>query len=488
MIFVLVLARGKRVLKFLSVQNFCPASVEKLGKLLNKPKLKINFRSCTEEELNAYCKRDTEIVVDFIKRWCEYLEQNDAGKFSYTRASQSFTVFRHRFMTENIEVHTHDEAERIEHGAYFGGLNECYRIGNFQGIDMILLDVNSMYPFVMKEKEYPCKLLDITSSPSLSKVSAYIDDYCFTAEAVVNTDKPVYAVREKQKVLFPIGEFKTFVSSAALKYGLKCGHIKDIMKLCVYKKARPFTSFVNHFYALKEKHKRDGDEVWSEIDKLILNSLYGKFGQQVDCCIEKEKTDTVDFSRDSVYDMDTKQHLIIQNMFGIREVFCGKQSSENTFFAIPAHVTEYARFYLFSLFDIIGRDNIYYADTDGFFIELKHLKKYVKHIDKFKLGALDVKARGNDLIIRGCKDYHFNNTVKLKGIRKDAVQISDNEYEQNLFPSFNRILHEKSIDMFPIYTVRKVLTRKYEKGTVTASGFVEPLRFQSLYPLPAQSL
>ncbi|RLI18208.1 hypothetical protein DRO54_10400, partial [Candidatus Bathyarchaeota archaeon] len=65
---ILSFRSGKRTLLFLDTFNYFKGSVKKLGESLGLPKLEIDFEKATEEELSEYCKRDVEIIKEFIMR------------------------------------------------------------------------------------------------------------------------------------------------------------------------------------------------------------------------------------------------------------------------------------------------------------------------------------------------------------------------------------------------------------------------------------
>ncbi|GAI61331.1 unnamed protein product, partial [marine sediment metagenome] len=78
------------------------------------------------------------------------------------------------------------------------------------------------------------------------------------------------------------------------------------------------------------------------------------------------------------------------------------------------------------------------------------------------------------LIIHGLKDYERDSKTVIKGIRKNAVKISEGVYQQEQWSSFKGLLHSGDINNYTVKTVTKHLSRKYTKGIVTDSGVVKP--------------
>jgi len=148
--------------------NLFPGKLEGLGESLGLPKLKVDFTSVSMEELSVYCKRDVEIMLLAWKRWIEFCKQEDLGSFAVTLAGQSFNAFRHRFMEHEIFIHNNENALRLERECYKGGRCECFFIGRIEGDKFYYLDVNSMYPFVMKHNSFPVKLVDYKRNISVN--------------------------------------------------------------------------------------------------------------------------------------------------------------------------------------------------------------------------------------------------------------------------------------------------------------------------------
>ncbi|GAH84904.1 unnamed protein product, partial [marine sediment metagenome] len=156
--YILKCRKGKSTITVISSTNWFDFSLARLGAALGYPKSDIDFKVATSEELKAYCKVDVEILVKALNVYIDFILLHDLGRFSLTKASQAFTAYRHRFMPRQILIHSEQEVINLEREAYIGGRCECFQIGKISGGPFVTLDVNSMYPYVMKEQKYPWKL------------------------------------------------------------------------------------------------------------------------------------------------------------------------------------------------------------------------------------------------------------------------------------------------------------------------------------------
>ncbi|GAI87699.1 unnamed protein product, partial [marine sediment metagenome] len=153
----------------------------------------------------------------------------------------------------------------------------------------------------------------------------------------------------------------------------------------------------------------------------------------------------------------------------------GKSEGYNSLVAIPSEVTAYARMNLWQLVNIAGRDHVYYCDTDSLIVDRFGLANLKRFISPSELGLLKIEDRARKLIIYGLKDYQFGNKVVIKGIPKNAKQLTENVYEVYQSLGIKSGLHRQELNRVIWRRLEKRLSRKYRKGIVTANGEVKPL-------------
>ena len=475
--FILKATKNKKSFTCVSTTNYFSFGLEKLGKLLNLPKLKVDFDKDSFKSIKVYCKRDVEILVKSLENYFNFLIVNNCGKIALTRASQAMNTYRYRFLSEKIMIHQVDHVRELENKCYYGGRTECFYLGELKGEKLSCYDINSMYPYVMLKEKYPVKLLDWFDNPKPQEYEHFINNFLTSAEVIIKTNKPLYPVRHKHKLLFPIGTFKTYLSTPELRTALKYGHIKKINQISIYEGANIFSEYVKHFYDLKAKYKKEGNEIYTNIVKIFLNSLYGKFGQKI---MEQEVIDEMGgevFYRHENFDIETGETFIEYKILNriVREI--EMKIDEKSFIGIASHVTSYARMYLNEIIDSVGFDKVLYCDTDSVYLRNKDIKLLNCKLDKYELGALDLEKESKTMTIHGLKDYVFGDDIKLKGVPKNAIRIDDNTYEYDSFLGFKEHLRKRELDGFITRKTVKHLKREYTKGIKLPSGRVIPYTF-----------
>ena len=431
---------------FLDNMNYFKLPLKILGHNIGIEKLDIE-----KDNLKIYCKRDVEILIKAWQLLLNFINNNDLGNFAPTIAGQSFNAFRHKFMSENIYIHVNENIIDDERMAYHGGRTECFKLGKIKG-NSYMYDFNSMYPSVMRDFEYPKKYLTSAIYPTKNKLKQLVKDYCLIAKCKVEVKEPVFPKRENGKLIFPIGCFETYLTTREIQYALENKIMILVSRIHIYEKANLFKDYVDFFYKLKVKYRNENNDSFCYLCKLFLNSLYGKFGQRNKQYELSNQSFPVD---GQYYEVETKQLYRVIN--GKTEKLTGLKEGVDSFVSIPAHITADARMKLWKLIKKLGRQNVFYCDTDSVITS--------KRMNETKeLGGVSLKDKSNHLVIYGNKDYEFGKDIVMKGIKKDAIKINGNEFRQVQFEGLAGAIANDRINSVIIKNINKKLKRNYDKG------------------------
>lgn len=488
--------RHIRNIRFVSTSNYYVMSLEKLGKTFGISKLnqdketKFDFSKLETypiETVLEYCERDVDIIINAMEALfyaCQHGEKTGFGSFKNTLPAMSFNAYRTWFMPDGqIFCHDNNEVIKLEREAYYGGRVEVWKRGVAREA-IFGVDINSMYPHVMREHLYPTKLVSHRKRETISGLQSLLQQgFGVLARVTISTNKNAYPLRYKGKLVFPVGTFQTVISTPEIEYALKRGDIKSVHEVAVYKMAPIFKTFVNQFYAFREKAKQEKNAVWDLLYKLVLNSLYGKFGQ-----LKREWQEVGECNKDLV---ETEEIIDVSSGQPVRlrfRKFGGKIYLEdliedvayNSSIAIAAHVTAYARMLLWTYIQTAGESNHYYNDTDSLYINAKGLENLRKAgaLHDTQLGKLALEKTPDSAAFYGPKHYQLGNDRILKGISSDAKQLGDRVFEMLQWPSFKSAMNNGNLNGFANRKVIKTLSPEYTKGWVLKSGEVKPLQFR----------
>jgi len=325
----------------------------------------------------------------------------------------------------------------------------------------------------MQANEYPCKYIRQVHYPALSDFVKYLQEYAIVAKVELETTEPVYAIRG-QRTYFPVGKYAATLCTPELLYAQKKGQLRKVIHAVLYAKADLFSSFVDTFYAMRLRFKKEGTDEYVEMCKKILNSLYGKFGQKAeewtkiaDCPDEPDRYEMLIYA-------DRPGCHTIRYLMGQCFELTRFDESYDSFPAIAAHVTAYGRLWLWRLMSIAGNGNYYYCDTDSLIVNAEGLKRLKSEMDDTELGKLKTVETMQSMSIFGLKDYETETKIVTKGIRRNAERLQDGVYRQDKWPSIQGMLRKGKTDVYTVEKTLKHLARTYEKGIVNKDGTISP--------------
>lgn len=459
----------------LSSTNYFAESLSSLGKTFGLEKLEFDYDNGSLGDAKIYCRRDVEILKTAVESFMKFVQEEDLGCLAKTLAGQAFNAFRHKFMKKNtIIIHNHEKVIELEREAYSGGRVECMKIGTFAG-RFYYYDVNSMYPFVMKNFRYPVKLISYQKHCTVERLRKFIEQgKCVIARCIVHASEPVFPCKIKGNLIFPLGTFWTILTTPEIAYSLENGMIEQVDGVAIYEVDDIFSNYVDYFYTMRQEAKKRGNKVRDKMYKLLLNSLYGKFGQKGETW---ERIGDAPLDQIGVFERYNEQtgEKETLKIFG-GSIFIKKDEGEafNSFPAIAAHVTAYARMTLLRYIQIAGWEHVYYCDTDSLFVDWTGREKLEPYHNDTKLGWIKLEKEAEILQIFAPKDYKFGDIVKKKGIKKDSVALDDRTYKVQVWPKLNGCIREGILDRYKNIERLKVLKRQYTKGWILPDGRVVP--------------
>lgn len=449
--------RAKKI-TFIDTWNYSPLSVDDLGKIIKFKKLaKPSFlgkrrpRDAKEWEiLKAYNARDSEISCKALKFFFSTFEALGATA-KITIAGTAMSLFKNRYLKDTYYRHDPQILEE-EFKAYYGGRVEAIGRGAIK--DCYLYDFNSLYPDVMR-KSYPDpNSLHITYKNTLR----YINNYEGISKVRINAPKmkyPFLPVRTESKLIFPYGTLEGYYTHVELRKALELGYtIIEVYKTFYYKKTcEPFKAFVDDLYSMRKRYKAENNPM-EYVCKILMNSLYGKFGQKF-----LNRDNWIPFP-ETIEEIKKYDYLERHGDYARIK----KEFSEPKAYCIPvwcSYVTAYGRI---KLYDAIIRYNAEYFDTDSIIT-----KEYIE--SKPDIGAFKLVCRIDYGVIVKPKFYGFisgkEGIVRIKGLPK--MKYEDFEKflikPERLFKKFIKFKEamRRNIPINSIIDVSKELTLEDNK-------------------------
>lgn len=287
-----VFGQGNRRARFFDSLNLFPRfSAKALGQLVAIPKLEVPaeltkrlalglpFSSFSQPEqllIQRYCERDAEIVYRSVTE-LQDLALALGSQLKPTIAGVAMDLYRRKYHRWPW-LALGKEANDLARPAYYGGRVEAFQMGEVEGVNAY--DVNSLYPWVQSLAPFPhpshLKLLFVP--PPAGSWWSWEGVALVTVE-VPEEYVPPLPYRYKGRLFFPTGRLRALWTIGELREAIASG-VKFVSVEWVFGSEvtfNPFAQFVEELFARRAEYLARSD-VRANLVKLVLNSLYGRFG------------------------------------------------------------------------------------------------------------------------------------------------------------------------------------------------------------------
>lgn len=488
----------KLSLTVLDSLNFFHSSLADLGLYHGCEKLSLPAQEESDEIWFEYCRRDVSILEKSVVSLCQWALENDLGHLKFTAAGQAWQTWRHLYKGPGVCPHGSAEIAKMERQAYYGGRCDCFFVGKagascvtspFAGIEnrdshatfytdeIYSLDAKAFYPHIMRENEYPVKFLFATNNSSVDKLKYNLEKYAVLAHCKIRSDGDVYPYRHKGRTIYVQGSFWTWLAGPEIQHAFQRDQIIDVGEMLIYEKGDVFSTFVNKLWQLRVKYEEEANEPWRRLCKLIMNSLYGRFGRHGGGW---KTSDTLPvLKRWGTWWLVTKpgeKPIKLRGVAGKTQVYIEQAEHDDSFVAIPAYVTSYGRVMMQELINQLPVRSVLYMDTDGFHCTREAYQWLLENdwIDSCSPGKLAVKEVWENVRYYNAKVYRADEREVVAGLPQKAVRDAQGSYHFEVWERLGSII-ERGPDGHVLSWERiSNLSGDYLRGIVGTDGFVVP--------------
>lgn len=502
--------------------NWLRTSLAKIAESMKMAKYEVDFASCSEEELWKHCRQDVRILEERIYTLLIWLRENNLGVMQKTAPSQSLQCYRHRFAPSTVVkreridksgmvkreavkvcyplMHENPEIAAKERRAYFGGEARCFWIGKILDTDdlgtvaiagtkglpkqtkmgpIYHLDVNSLYPYVMKEFKYPCKYLYTLERPELKIVEQGLETGEVIASVLLQSPIQTFPLRVIDTPSYVCGKFWTVLCGNELRYALRCGFVKSISEALFYEVRDMFSSFVDYFWTLRAKYQAEGNTSQEKLCKLMMNSLYGKFGSRAYKWVDRaNKNAAIPWGQWVEEEPWGGHHTTYRAIAWHTQEKQDGGEAKDSFVAIPACVCANARQYMREIRILSGERNVLYQHTDSLHVtpegySILGRRKQLSGTDLGKLKLVEVIKHGE---YRGINNYSANGRDVIAGVNTSNGRNPDGSIEYLKFANLATIAASKPPEGVVVTETSYRFPRVNPGDSWDDTGWVNPKR------------
>lgn len=418
-----------------------PTSLKNLGHgIESKGEMRLDwhhFEATPEQQeyIMEYCLQDCAVLLAAYRRFCKVFTGDEQKACKDTAASNAFKALKGFYPNAApSQWQTTKLFDKTIRPFYHGGIVNTFGPARDIVGKYTMVDANSMYPAAMKNYQHPASNRFVAASNPRLTDSGFLrgfgDRIFFIHFSGYSSILP--HVKASGGLEYDVdGDY--WVTSHELQAAMRHGFVRIdlIHSAMVWQDTQTYAEFVDTFYEMRQMAKREGDPV-EYVYKIVLNSAYGKFGQDPsnysDIVFElpgQAPEDDIE-----VYTPWQRKGKTDDGMSVIWEREKLIQDSDRAFInvATAASITGAARA---NLIDAIGAvlhagGTVHYCDTDSIAFEGAPTMRLGGALGEWK-----IECELDRLVIAGPKLYAFRDAktggykVASKGVRTNAQGIID---------------------------------------------------------------
>ena len=431
----------------------------------------------TTNEIENFCYSHS-LVFNYLKKVKKWSTDFILEYMFFTLSSKQ-AKNQDKILDDAIEYYlpslSYNEDKKFRN-AYGGGVTACNltKIGKIHSnINGASIDINSSYPYKCRYYNLPIKkpieingnlnaylknlldnkqnhqdflyLIDIELSVNLKKnhLPILIDDNCAFRTQTQISNGIVTKILTLDELLTVIETYNTVILKVNSIYKFECCNFL-------------FSAYYDRYFKIKANAK---GTAFYDISKVMLNSLYGKFGENL---FLREKEFTIAELKD-----DKLHYTTIK--LDDKDINLDDVKGRYIFTAI--FITSFSRCQLINACNELAnaKATLYYTDTDSIYFSSDKINvnenkliindiKTTIEIDSKKLGAWDLEHKFNEIYVTAPKRYALqelngNILVKCAGVSKNYTKdfkIEDITYN-SIHKSLQQKINDNGVNLIDVY-------------------------------------
>lgn len=416
--------REGRTLMLVDSLSWLPYGLDKLAGLIGMEKCPLPPWEDSDDAWEARCLRDVEILAAVWRRLMQWIESADLGNWRPTGAGQSWSAFRHRFMTHELLVHEDDEAREAERRAAHTGRCEAWRHGSLVDGPFTEWDFTSAYAAVGASCDVPVRLLRRHGALSLREWGTLATDLAIVSDVCITTAVPVVPARHSDRIVWPIGTFRTTLWENEIALAIEHGAHVEIEQAWTYERAPALAEFCQWCLGQLDESGSPVDPIIQLAVKHFSRALVGRFGARWRRWAVAGEMDTPDVCRWS--DQNGDDGSLVEMLQIGRAVW-----SESALIDAPdclpqvmAWVMAECRVRLWRATLIASQEHVSYLDTDSLLVDAEGSDR----LRAARVAGLRPKGTWGRVEVLGPRQRVLDGAVVAAGLPRNARKLGKRSF------------------------------------------------------------
>lgn len=366
----------------------------------------------------------------FVGEVLSFVHREDLGNLRNTVGGQALQSYRHLHLQHPIDIHANKQALTLERSAALGFPVRCPVRGHYNA-PLYVVDVNALYPWVMRNYPYPCKLHSYSETDDVPRLKELAANYLLVARVSGEDAQREYLVKRDNKCVWDYRLERDVLCGPDLDSALTRGTITHVHETAVYSGALLFEQWGQWAWDLRQRYKQRADAVGDAIAKALSVALWGRFAAR------SERWEAYDQCPAPMTRYGYFVHhpvdgppAVCRAIAGVVDMLKDKTEPGDSAPAIAAFVACYARTFMDGIIALAGRDNLVYQVADALHVTEAGYEKLSAAglVVAGQFGALKQVRRVEEAYYHGPNTFQHDGAWTQAGRLADADQVGEHEW------------------------------------------------------------
>lgn len=344
------------------------------------------------------------------------LAQHRLGTWGITAGAMALAGWRRSYDGPALYVNSGRTGDRLEMAAIAGGVLAARATGE-SGVTAVGVDARSMYGYIAAH--YPQAVGLASRALDGAAAAEVVRDHPLSclADVDVECEYPQYPCRTPQGVSYPIGRFRAVLCGPELQEAMRAGAVSKIHRCNTYRLGQPIAEYERRVWRARQDCESESLCSAGPLIKRLGVSLIGKLLQRIEHWQE-----CLPGLNDPLWGSWVEYDIVgnpqqYRARAGIVECAAYTDLAPHSIPSIPLWIWSWGRRRLWGWIDAAGRNEVYYADTDGMILSPLGLERLRQRglVYEGSWGMLRVVAGPCQAVIHGPKHFQLGGRVVHAG-------------------------------------------------------------------------
>lgn len=453
-------------------------TLAQMGKWFGMEKPTLPDDMASTEAWAERCRVDTHILKRAVLSYLEWLETADMGNWQMTGAGQSYAAFRHRFLTDRMEVHDHAGALAAERRALWCGRTEALWHGVSKHGVLYEYDFHCSYARLAASHPVPIRFVGEMPKGYDWQGRMARPDVAFLAQVTVECETPLVPTERDGRIIWPVGRFRTTLWDPEINALIRAGATIHVETGWLYRAAPALAGWAAWILDSLAADDQTVPAWQKHVLKAWSRALIGRFAMTYtdwEPFGALRRPDAVRWTSVDAKTGETADMIQVGNKVWREE---GKRDWTHSMPMITGYIQSLARVQLWDIVTQLGPGVVRYLDTDSVMVDARDIGTAQQRVLDSWAPALRLKHVWDGYAIHGPRQVVTGQSVRFSGLPYNARETAPLQYDGAVWESLAVALSKRRPDLVRV-TDRRWRMRGVDRRRMEGEhGWTVPYRIE----------